>query len=172
MNAKELAKVYEKYGYFVLRIAREILRQEEDAQDAMHETFVKFWRYSDQIRNKNDYVGALKRTAISCAIDLLRSRKRQGRYRESWLDVRESLHSEHKKQFHEILMNKEIVASLFRAVRVDQTTLEMVYFYYMDDMTLEEVATTTGFSRRAVGMKLERFRSQALKYCVNHNITL
>ncbi len=171
MDAQELAKLYEKYGYFVLRICKDILRQEEDARDAMHETFVKFWRYSDKIRNKNDYISALKKTAVSCAIDFLRSRKRQGRYREAWLDVKEIMHSESHHKFHETWMNKEIVATLFRDVRVDKATIEMAYLYYMDDMTLEEVAKTTGYSRRAVGMKLDRFRSQALKYCRNHKIS-
>lgn len=163
--------VYQKYGYLVLRICREVLRQEQDAEDAMHETFLKFWRYIDKLQEPREIVAVLKRTAFSCAIDYLRSRDRQGKYREAWIDLKELTHSEQLQNKREQRFNREIVAILFRAVRIDDETLRMAYHYYMDDMTLEEVAQTTGFSRRSVGMKLERFRNNALKYCRNHQIT-
>lgn len=172
MEAQELAQVYERYGHIVIRICREILRHEQDAQDAKHETFLKFWGYADKLRKRDEVFGSLRRTAISCAIDLLRSRKRRGRYHEAWSELRDVMTSETEQSRRSRAMDREVVALLFRAVRVDQATLEMAYLYYMDDLTLEEVATETGYSRRAVGMKLERFRTQARKYCRNHGITL
>lgn len=172
LEARELADIYHKYGHLVLRICREILRQEHDAQDAMHETFLKFWRYAPKLRNREEFVGGLRRTAVSCAIDLLRSRKRQGCYQEAWAELREVVLSEREQHDTQRLFQRDVISLLFRAVKVDESTLQMAYFYYMDEMTLEEVAEATGFSRRSVGMKLERFRAQALKYCRNHDISL
>ena len=172
MKSSELSELYLQYGHIVLRVCKEILRNESDAQDAMQETFLKFWRYFEKLRNKKELLGNLKRTAVSCSIDLLRSKKRQGKYQEAWFDLRELTNAENAVKKQKEFFDKEIVSLLFRAVRVDQSTLEMAYLYYMEDMTLEEVAAHCKFSRRAVGMKLERFRQQALKYCNNHQITL
>lgn len=166
-----LADVYERYGYLVKRICRDVLRQEEDAEDAMHETFLKFWRYMDRLHEPREQVAVLRRTALSCAIDTLRARGRRGKYRDAWRDLREVVNAEREETTSEIRLNREIVSILFRAVRVDDATLKMVYLYYMDEMTLEEVAEATGYSRRSVGMKLERFRANALKYCHNHGIS-
>ncbi len=172
LDAQELADIYERYGYMVLRVCREVLRDEQEAKDAVQETFLKFWRFADRVREAGEVSGLLRRTALSCAIDALRARQRRGRHREAWLELRALLEEEHSLEEKQERWHKDVIALLFRAVRVDEDTLRMVYLYYLDEMTLEEVAQETGFSRRAVGMKLERFRENAQKYCMNHGISL
>lgn len=170
MDATEIADVYGRYGYIVLRVCREIMRNEQDAQDAMQDTFLKFWKYAEQLRDKTKILSSLKRTAVSCSIDALRSRKRQGKYDGSWHELREALSDENTENRFSRRLQRELISLLFESVRADKDSLQMVYLYYFDEMTLEEVATTTGFSRRAVGMKMERFRQQAFKFCNNNQI--
>ncbi|MCB9641323.1 MAG: sigma-70 family RNA polymerase sigma factor [Myxococcales bacterium] len=172
LDKEQLANLYERYGYMVLRVCREVLRDEQEAQDAMQDTFMKFWRFSEKLRSVEEVAGVLRRTALSCAIDALRARKRRGRHREAWQELRSILEEEHDREQNQERLHKEIIALLFQAVRVDEATLQMAYLYYLDEMTLEEVAQETGFSRRAVGMKLERFRENAHKYCLNHGISI
>ena len=171
LDTAKLTRAYEKYGYLVFRICREVLRQEEDAEDAMHEAFLKYWRYTEKLTEPKEIVGMLRRIALSTSIDLLRSRQRQGRYGEAWKDLHQLLQNEDNKAKENKESSKELVSILLRAVRVDQATLEMVYHYYLDEMTLKEVAQTTGYSRRSVAMKLQKFREYAAKYCLNHGIT-
>lgn len=170
-QTQKLSELYKRYGFLVKRICREVLWNEEDAEDATHETFLKFWRYTERVHEPREIVALLKRTALSCAIDLLRSRNRRGKYQDALHTVRELLYTERESSKSERQLNRQIVSILFQAVRVDEATLKMVYLYYMDDMTLEEVAKYTGFSRRSVGMKLEKFRENALKYCKNNGIS-
>ena len=170
LDAEQLAEIYQRYGHIVFRVCRDILRQESDAEDATQEVFLKFWRYAEQLRNPHEFLAVLKRIAVSCSIDLLRSRSRRNRYGESWKDLQNVIKDFHEKQADEQMIRSQMISTLFRDVRTDDDTLHMAYLYYFDEMTLEEVASTTGFSRRAVGMKLDRFRELALKYCRNHGI--
>lgn len=172
MKAHELSKMYEDYGYIVFRICREILGNDQDAQDAMQDTFLKYWRFASNLRDERGALTTLRRTASSCAIDLLRSRKRSGKYQDSWREFKEMTVNESEEKRLTQMNLREVVQQIFRSLNIDEASLQMAYFYYFDDMTLEEVASTTGYSRRAVGMKLNRFREQALKFCKNHNITL
>lgn len=45
--------------------------------------------------------------------------------------------------------------------RHDEVTQQIVVYYYLDDMSMEEVAETVGLSRKTVGKKLEQFREKA-----------
>lgn len=167
-----LSHVYQTYGHIVLRICREVLRQQQDAEDAMHEAFLKYWRYAEQLSEPKEIVGLLRRIALSTAIDFLRYRQRQGRYNETWQEIHDVLHSDQVHPDHENQSTaRKIVSMLLQTLRVDDDTVVMAYHYYFDEMTLEEVAEHTGYSRRSVGMKLQRFREHALKYCRNHNIS-
>lgn len=172
MDVTDLSDLYRQYGSIVLRICRDILRNEQDAQDATQEAFLKFWRFAEQLRNPKEVLSNLRRTAVSCAIDALRARKRQGRYNEAWFELREILQAERESKQQGRFHNREVVSLLLQSVRVDDATLQMAYLYYLDDMTLEEVATHVGFSRRSVSMKLDKFRANALKFCKNHGIEL
>jgi len=171
LDAQELADIYERYGYMVLRVCREVLRDEQEAKDALQETFLKFWRFSERAEEVTEISGLLRRTALSCAIDALRARQRRGRHREAWQELRTLLEEERSLEQGRTHSQKEVITLLFQSLRVDDETLRMAYLYYLDEMTLEEVAHETGFSRRAVGMKLERFREHAQKYCTNHGIS-
>lgn len=170
-DTRVLSQVYKQYGHLVVRICREVLRQQQDAEDAMHETFLKFWRYTDSLATPGETVAMLRRIALSTSIDLLRSRQRQGRYGEAWREMRQVIHSEHLDNLEKRRSSQKLVSLLLQAVRVDDATIKMAYHYYLDEMTLEEVAEATGYSRRSVGMKLQRFRENAAKYCHNHNIS-
>ena len=150
---------------------KKIYYTQQDAEDAMHETFLKFWRYSDRLEEPREVVAMLRRIALSTAIDLLRARQRQGRYGEAWRDLREVLNAEKMDESEKRRNARQLVSMLLQAVRVDDDTIKMAYFYYLDEKTLEEVAQSTGYSRRAVGMKLQRFRENAAKYCHMHGIT-
>lgn len=166
-----LTQAYQTYGHLVLRICREILRQQQDAEDAMHETFLKYWRYAERISDPKETIALLRRIALSTAIDFLRSRQRQGKYGDAWHEIHEIMHTSQSQEHEQENHAKQLVSLLLQAVRVDDDTLTMTYHYYFDEMTLEEVAEYTGYSRRSVGMKLQKFRENAAKYCRNHNIS-
>jgi len=170
LEADKIADYYQRYGHIVLRVCRDIVRNEDDAYDVLQEVYLKFWRYADRLRKPEEALSVLKRTAVSCAIDFLRSRNRRSRYYEAWRDVEEWLQMHKQQRSEEGLARQQLISVLFDTVRVDKETLQMVYLYYFDELTLEEVAQEMGFSRRSVGMKLDRFREKAMKYCRNHGI--
>jgi RNA polymerase sigma-70 factor (ECF subfamily) len=45
--------------------------------------------------------------------------------------------------------------------RMDDVTQQIAVYYYLDDMSMEEVAETVGCSRKTVGKKLDHFKKRA-----------
>nr|XP_061797975.1 ECF RNA polymerase sigma factor SigM-like [Nerophis lumbriciformis] len=43
----------------------------------------------------------------------------------------------------------------------DELTQQIAVYYFVDEMSMEEVAETVGYSRKTVSKKLERFRKRA-----------
>lgn len=168
LERMDLATLYHRYGYIVLRICKEILGDSHDAQDAFQDTFLKFERHLTRYPTPHEALAGLRKTALSCSIDLLRRRQRhEENHPPALWDLLPDTPVEEAFRRYD---DRQIATLLLRQVRADQDTLTMAYLYYLDEMTLEEVASSTGYSRRSVQMKLERFCDLARKFCTRHGI--
>ena len=75
LRTEEVSALYAKYGFFLLRRCRTILRDAALADDALQEAFVKVMRGGAAIREADEPLRWLYRVVDRACFDALRDRK-------------------------------------------------------------------------------------------------
>jgi len=150
----DIEKLYETYGPMVLRRCRGLLKDEDRALDAMQEVFLKLVENSRQL--KADYPSSLLYTmATNICLNKIRD---EGRNREvtgdDWLLVIASYDDTEKR-----LMTSETLDMIFTPML--PSTRDIAVFYFIDGMTLQEVADTVGLSLSGVRKRLRKLKEYA-----------
>lgn len=154
---RQLAQVYDHYGHLVLRRCRSILRDDAEAQDAMHDVFVRAIRYERSFDGADSRLRWLYRAAERCCFDRLRQRRREVSVMPDDLArVAQDGLSESAGEARDV-----VIALLGR---FEPKVQQVAVLYYLDGLKQEEIADQLGWSRRTVGKKLAllRRRAQAL----------
>jgi RNA polymerase sigma-70 factor (ECF subfamily) len=154
MTHSEVAEAYRKYGHLVLRRCRAILRDDDAAAaDMLQETFVRLWRYGDAFRAAEAKLSWLHRVAERCCFDLLAQR---GSRAEEPLETA----GERPAVAHgDALEDRQLVLRFLE--RFDDLVKQVAVLHYLDEMTQEEIAAATGWSRQTVIKKLAFLRERA-----------
>jgi RNA polymerase sigma-70 factor (ECF subfamily) len=150
LTSSGLAQLYEKYGYLVHRRCLAMLQNREDAEDALQEVFLRVQKYGTLHRSQS-MLAWLYAIAFNCCCDLM---KRQGRERGA---INGKL-SEPAAQMLGSPVDSDrraIVGAVLR--KMDSKIREIGMLHHLNGMTQEEVAESTGYSRRTVGKKLKSF---------------
>ena len=142
--------MFDKYADMVYRIALNIVKSREEAQDIVMETFLALIK---EYFESGDHVKAwLIRTAQNKALNVMKS----GRIRRNVpLDefLENTLSAPASDSEHELL---DLV------MRLPDKLKTTVYMFYYEDMTAAQIAGALGISENTVYKRLERGRS-ALK---------
>ena len=77
----DIRELYETYGRSVYRRCQYLLRNDEDAHDALHEVFIKVVERYDTFRGESSPLTWLVRIATNHCLNLLRSRRAKWRDR-------------------------------------------------------------------------------------------
>jgi RNA polymerase sigma-70 factor (ECF subfamily) len=151
----DVEKCYVRYGPFVLRRCRELLRNEEEALDAMQETFIKLIRYSDSLE-PNALAGLLHRIATNVCLNIVRTKQYKTKYShpDVLLEIAGSDDTEKK------VWVKDLIDRLFE--REKDTTKAIAVYHYVDGMTYEEIASETGLSVSGIRKRLRTLKERAL----------
>jgi len=154
-----LAQLYERYGYLVYRRSLAMLQNREDAEDALQEVFLRVQKYGSSHQGQS-MLAWLYAIAFNCCCDLM---KKQGRERGA-------TNGKLPVSAAQILGGpvdsdrRAIVAAVLR--KMDSKIREIGVLHHLNGMTQEEVAETTGYSRRTVGKKLKSFEELFKKHFV------
>ena len=142
----DVSEIYEKYGPMVYR---RILRfyREQEAEEILHEVFVKVLENIDSFREDASPSTWLYRITTNHCLNRLRNSKRR---EELWLEHGESAFPTRNKA------NQE-KALLLRVVwqTLPEELVQIGTYYYLDGMTHAEIARVVGVSRRTVGNRLD-----------------
>lgn len=142
---------YEKYADMLYRVALSYLKQPEDAQDAVHDVFVRYIslapRFSDESHEKAWFIKAVSNKSK----DFLR---RKSIRRHSSLDDEESLAVEAKSDTADVPAAVYALPEKYRAA---------VVLHYLEDFSVAETAEALGISSSAVKMRLMRGREMLRK---------
>lgn len=136
----------------VYRRAFAILRDRDEAKDAMQEVFVKVIDKADTFRGEAPLLHWLYRVTTNHCLNRLR-----------------------RRASHPTIQDPEAVARLvdetnapedrFAVVQVlsglDDSTRAIAIHYYLDEMNMEEVADFVGLSRKTVSKRLGAFKKRA-----------
>lgn len=148
MTDDEITKAYQRYGHLVARRCRRILRDDEVAEDVLQEVFVRLWRYGDGFRAAESKVAWLYRVADRCCFDRLSSERKR---REVTFDELLALPEDRDGRTGAVEAGEIVLRFL---ERFDDRTKQVAIHHYLDEMTQEEIAAATGWSRQTVHKKL------------------
>jgi RNA polymerase sigma-70 factor, ECF subfamily len=145
--ALDVDSLYRKYGPMVLRRCRRLLIDEEQALDAMQETFVKVLRYRDKLTDKAPS-SMLYTIATNICLNMMRAASRRPRSAgEAPLERIAAAEDVEAR-----VLDRTMLDGIFEHERASTRT--MAVMHYVDGMTLEEVAGHVGLSVSGVRKRL------------------
>ncbi len=137
------------YQLPLLRLCIMYLHDEEQAKDAVQETFIKAYRNLDSFRNDASEKTWLTRIAINTCKNMYRSAWFRHMDRSVTLDMiaeRSAPADEHDDELTTAIMNLPVKLR------------EAALICWLQGMTYDEAADMLGISRQAVGSRLNRAR--------------
>ncbi|MEO0459619.1 MAG: sigma-70 family RNA polymerase sigma factor [Myxococcota bacterium] len=144
---------YRRYGPMVLRRCRTLLRNEEDARDALQETFIKLVRYQDRLEDRAPS-SLLYRMATHVCLNRIRAKRRRPAEPNAELIERIAEIRDGEEQ--------SIASNALRRIFGDEqeSTRVMAVLHLLDGMTLEEVAEEVGMSVSGVRKRLRGLKKR------------
>lgn len=148
----DVPALYRRYGDLVYGRCRTLLRDPEDARDAMQEVFLRLHRYRDSFRGEAAPSTFLFKITTSTCLNRIRTRRR------------------HPEDPVEELPEPVTTDSVLDAVAVrqlvdrlladaDERTRECMVYHYVDGMTHDEVGGLLGLSGAAVRKRIATFKA-------------
>jgi RNA polymerase sigma factor (sigma-70 family) len=155
LDARTLEALYRSHAPMVLRRARSLLGDAAAAQDAVHEVFASLLARPEQFHGKSAPSTFLY--AVTTNLCLKRLRDHANRARLVALHVVPRMASSAQAPGEDLAVLRDILA------RVPEELAQVATYYFMDEMSHDEIAEVLGCSRRHVGNLLQRFRERAAR---------
>jgi RNA polymerase sigma-70 factor, ECF subfamily len=160
----DLHQLYTMYGRSVFRRCQYFLRSRADAEDAMHEVFLKVVQSYGEFRGQSSPLTWVVRIATNHCLNVLRSR-RAGWHERYQRTVIVDLAS--RPADPATLERQELIRAAL--ARVDRKTQEVAVYYFVDEMTQEEAAQAAGCSVPTLRKRLRSFIKIARKELKRHD---
>jgi len=150
------AHLVDKYKDRVFSIALKVLRNREDAEEMAQETFVKAYKSIQSFRGDSKFSTWLFRITYNNSISEVRKKK----YKTTPLDD-----ERYDGETEEISLDGpvgELRAEYVKAAldKLDHEDYTLIFLYYFDDQSVEELIRVTGLSESNVKVKLHRARKK------------
>ncbi len=68
-------KLYEKYYNLFLKICMRYTQNTQDAENLLHDSYIKIFRSIEEYESKGSFEGWMKRIVVNCCLDFLRSKE-------------------------------------------------------------------------------------------------
>ncbi len=155
---QEIAELYRRYGHVVLGRCRYLLSDEESARDATQEVFVKVMRSIEGFRGDSQPSTWLIKIATNHCLNLISQR------RAKWRDLFKR-YVEHMEAGGFLTGADPERARIVRKLlsKFDLETQQVAIFYFVDEMTQEEIGAALGRSLPTVRKRLKKFQRVAQK---------
>ncbi len=145
-----MEELYARYGPALLRKAERLLGSRDDALDVVQGLFVDLW----QRGQSGVDLPYLYRAVTNRCLNLLRDAKARVRLLEKQAPA---LRGPVRIRCDDLVVGLDLLARL--ATRLDERSLELLVYLYVDDLSQEEAAAMLGISRRAVVKRLQKVRA-------------
>jgi RNA polymerase sigma-70 factor (ECF subfamily) len=143
-----LQEMYRLYGAPVFRRARTLLRDADWARDATQEVFLR--AAQNPVRVSTCPLPWLFRVTRNLCLNNLRDNRRRGR-----------LLAGHPVEAGAVAPHEARLAVTQLLSRVPEDLQEIALYYYVDDLSHEDIAAIVGVSRRTIGNRLASFQALA-----------
>ena len=150
--AIDIAAWYEKYGPMVIRRCRKILKNNDEAMDAVHDVFVNLLKGKNALHDR--FPSSLLYTmATNVCLNRLRKEKRKVLWDFSdgedagFLVFDEGFDEAEARHLMEAILKGE-----------SETSRAICFMHYADGMTFKEIGEAVGLSTAGVWKQLEAFK--------------
>lgn len=145
----DIEQLYRDHGYLVLRRARQILNDDEEAREALQDVFVSLASDPGQFTGASSISTYLYRVTTNYCLNRLRNVRRRARL------------TEHARTNGTWTIHAEATVDAQGALRrLPEKLARLAVYYYIDEMTQDEIADVLGCSRKAVGKRLARLHRE------------
>jgi RNA polymerase sigma-70 factor (ECF subfamily) len=138
--------IYRRYGAVVYRRARRMLGDEQAAKDVCQEVFLRLFRSLPEFERASPVTWLYKVTTNHC-LNLIRDEQRHRKLLEARAATTTSVPS------------TPSLSALLRGF--PQELQEIAVYYFVDEMSQDEIARLLGVSQRTVSNRLSAFRDLA-----------
>jgi RNA polymerase sigma-70 factor (ECF subfamily) len=151
-------EIYALHGHIVLRRARQILGDEHEARDVLHDIFVSLLRQPEQFAHRASITTFLYAATTHACLNRLRNARTRGALTERELGGRTSAAGPVAEQRH---LARSLLAML------PERLAAVAVYHFIDEMTHEEIAGIIDLSRRQVGNLVERARKELSEWALS-----
>lgn len=139
-------EVVMEYGDMLYRICIVMLCNEQDAQDAVQDTFCRYMEYTSGFHDREHEKAWLIKVATNRCKDMHRGRTRHP-----------SVQLEDVEQYCELPEQSEVLAEL---MNLPDKLKEVTYLYYIEGYKTAEIAQMLGITLNAVKKRMQRGRER------------
>lgn len=150
----DIDSLYRQHGASVLRRARHILGNEEEAKEALQEVFLSLVRRPDQYTGQSSITTFLYSMTTHLCLNRMRNQRTRARLTDQHLG---SQSEAAQPRSESLSAARQVLSSL------PESEAELVIYYYVDEMSQDEIAEVLGIGRRQVGRILERVQEKLRK---------
>lgn len=141
---RDLDRVMERYGNNLFRLCLVILKNGSDAEDAVQETFLKYYQSAPDFESAEHEKAWLLTVATNKARDMCRFRLRHPQ-----VDL---------EDWREYGVQKEDSYILEALTRLPEKYRTALTLYYVEEMKIREIANTLHMNESALKMRLQKGR--------------
>jgi len=149
-----IEKLYRDHGHAVLRRARRLLRNDDDANDVLQDVFLSMFRQPEQFEARSSVATYLYAATTHACLNRLRD----GKTRTRLVAIEAAaIGRQAPARGESRALACEILAGL------DDDDAALAVYLYCDELTHDEVADLFGCSRRTVGDLAARLRRRIME---------
>lgn len=147
-NASAAQAAYQRYGRALIRKADRMLRDRDEAVDAVHELFLELWQKEQEVYDLPYLYRMLTHRCLN--------RIRNDRNRAQLIIQNEAMFPR-QSQATIPSMDRQLLEQLVR--KLDEKCQRVLVYHFLDELSQEEIAQLEGVSRKTVGKRLQRVRA-------------
>jgi RNA polymerase sigma-70 factor (ECF subfamily) len=152
MNDDRLDQLYRTYGGAVYARCRKLLRDDQAAEDAAQETFLRVQRHLARAPDVREALRWIYRIATNYCLNELRNRRTRARSVEHLPEAGGGAAAD-------ALADRDLVRRIVE--QVPEKLRAVAFLHYVDGLDQTEVAAVLGVSRRTVVNRLAAFGARA-----------
>ncbi len=168
-----IAETQKKYGKYCHRIAKNILENDDDAEECVNDAYLKLWNSipPNHPENFQAFVGKVTRNLALDLYTKLNARKRtNSRYTTAIDELSECLADDSSGDFTDNLALSELLSSFLRTLPEKQRNIFIRRYWYMDNV--KSIARTYDITEANVNVILCRTRDLLKHYLESEGVNV
>lgn len=150
-DKSKLEQLYHLYGKKMWYVANQILQDEYEAEDAVHEAFVRISNYLHHIPEEltsKEAFGYVIKCVKHTSINVWYQKKR----RDQWYNIDDILYLQDDKEMRKLIEIEETYHIVGVLKRMPQPYKEVLYLSLVEELSVQEIGKLLGKSRAIISV--------------------